>query len=71
MCGKRRNEKVCIKMYLKKSTTLHQCSYIFLSPLMLLTFTNGVPTGGACVLSVIRFQDVGRRSAVVSTEARL
>ena len=29
------------------------------------------PTGGACVLSVIRFQDGGRRSAVVSTEARL
>ena len=24
------------------------------------------PTGGACVLSVIRFQDGGRRSAVVS-----
>ena len=29
------------------------------------------PTGGACVLSVIRFQDGGRRSAVVSTEARI
>ncbi len=29
------------------------------------------PTGGACVLSVIRFQDGGRRSAVVSAEARI
>jgi hypothetical protein len=29
-----------------------------------------IPTGGACVLSVIRFQDGGRRSAVVSAEAR-
>jgi hypothetical protein len=27
------------------------------------------PTDGACVLSVIRFQDGGRRSAVVSAEA--
>ena len=39
------------------------------------TNTNGVhpptfPTGGACVLSVIRFQDGGRRSAVISAEAR-
>jgi hypothetical protein len=29
------------------------------------------PTGGACVLSVIRFQDGGRRSAVVSAEAQI
>jgi hypothetical protein len=29
------------------------------------------PTGGACVLSVIRLQDGGRRSAVVSAEARI
>jgi hypothetical protein len=29
------------------------------------------PTGGACVLSVIRFQDGGQRSAVVSAEARI
>ena len=30
------------------------------------------PTGGACVLSVIRFQDGGRRSAGgVSAEARI
>ena len=29
------------------------------------------PTGGACVLSVIRFQDGGRRSSVVSAEARI
>jgi hypothetical protein len=29
------------------------------------------PTGGACVLSVIRFQDGGRRSAVVKAEARI
>ena len=29
------------------------------------------PKGGACVLSVIRFQDGGRRSAVVSAEARI
>ena len=28
------------------------------------------PTGGVCVLSVIRFQDGGRRSAVISAEAR-
>ena len=28
------------------------------------------PIGGACVLSVIQFQDGGRRSAVVSVEAQ-
>jgi hypothetical protein len=29
------------------------------------------PTGGAGILSVIRFQDGGRRSAVVGAEARI
>jgi hypothetical protein len=47
--------------------------YIFTNQLYRMEWGSPIPfpTGGACVLSVIRFQDGGRRSAVVSAEARI